>query len=81
MQAKDVPEAPILNRLVAEARSWTMLCELQGVSELADIPEKVLRAKMRSLLKRGLVTGCACGCRGDYNITDAGEAATREVGG
>lgn len=31
-----------------------------------NIPDKVLRAKVAKLLKQGrLVSGCACGCRGD----------------
>lgn len=33
-----------------------------------DIPPKVLLAKARSLLKRGLLGGCGCGCRGDFHI-------------
>lgn len=37
-------------------------------------PEKVALAKMRSLYKRGLVGGCDCGCRGDFEITDKGLA-------
>lgn len=38
----------------------------------AGTPHKVQLAKMRQLLKRKLVTGCACGCRGDWTITDEG---------
>lgn len=37
-------------------------------------PYKVGLAKMRQLIKRGLVQGCGCGCRGDYEITDDGKA-------
>ena len=33
------------------------------------IPEKVVRAKAKRLIRRGLVTGCTCGCRGDFEIT------------
>lgn len=40
-----------------------------------DIPEKVLRAKGRRIIARGLMTGCMCGCRGDMELTDAGLAA------
>ena len=38
-------------------------------------PEKLRIAKMAILIKRGLVDGCPCGCRGDYEITDKGIAA------
>lgn len=35
-------------------------------------PEKLALAKMKQLHKRGLVGGCPCGCRGDFEITDRG---------
>lgn len=38
----------------------------QGTSELRA------RAFMRVLGAKGLVTGCHCGCRGDYVLTDLG---------
>jgi len=34
----------------------------------ADVPEKIVYAKLRRLVKRGLLTGCPCGCRGDYEV-------------
>ncbi len=40
----------------------------------ADIPIKVYFAKLRALHKRGLIGGCQCGCRGDFEITDKGLA-------
>ena len=45
--------------------------------ELAKVPEKVLLAKLRALAKRGLVSGCDCGCRGDWEITPEGLAHLR----
>jgi hypothetical protein len=42
---------------------------------LADefmLPEKVVRAKGRRVARRGLVTGCWCGCRGDVVVTPTG---------
>lgn len=38
------------------------------------MPQKLVLAKMKQLLKRGLVNGCGCGCRGDFEITDKGNA-------
>ena len=35
-------------------------------------PEKLVRAKMGGLIRRGLVGGCDCGCRGDFFITQKG---------
>lgn len=40
------------------------------ISDVPGVPAKVTLAKARRLIKRGLITGCACGCRGDYEITD-----------
>jgi hypothetical protein len=39
-----------------------------------DLPEKLVLSKMRNLIKRELVDGCGCGCRGDYVLTDKGKA-------
>jgi len=30
------------------------------------LPEKLVLAKARKLIRRGLLTGCACGCRGEW---------------
>lgn len=37
-----------------------------------DTPPKLALAKMKNLHSRGLVSGCPCGCRGDFEITDKG---------
>lgn len=37
-------------------------------------PRKRILARMHRLVERGLVSGCACGCRGDFEITDKGNA-------
>ncbi len=52
---------------------------LHGMPE--DVPRKLALSKMRKLLKQGLVGGCACGCRGDWELTDKGwRALTEECG-
>lgn len=35
-------------------------------------PSDVQHAKMRALMVRGLVDGCACGCRGDFELSVEG---------
>ena len=47
--------------------------------ELWEYPEKVLLAKLKSLVRRGLLDGCACGCRGDFTITKKGRAVLAEA--
>lgn len=46
------------------ALRWSTLWDVQG--ELAAFPPKVVLAKLRSAVKRGVLKGCACGCRGDF---------------
>ena len=83
-QAKDVPELPILLFLLQRAANgerWATWYRGQenSVPAPADCPEKVLRAKMLALIRRGLVDGCPCGCRGDYRITAKGRNLFLEV--
>jgi hypothetical protein len=47
--------------------------------ELWEYPPKVLLAKLRRLVARGLLDGCACGCRGDFEITDRGKEILARV--
>jgi hypothetical protein len=43
------------------------------VTKELGLPEKVVLAKMKALKRRGLITGCPCGCRGDFELTKAGD--------
>lgn len=82
MQAKDISDLDVLNYLYDKQGSWTFLLygSLKDIRDIADVyyamppgtPHKVALAKMRALHKRGLVGGCPCGCRGDFEITDKG---------
>ena len=68
-QAKDVSDAAILGALAAVrgrngAPDWSALSDVQ--EHMADVPAKVVRAKLASMIRRKVITGCACGCRGDF---------------
>lgn len=67
------------------AREWAMRWDVARVlgglpigrdilssDEVPGVPWKVVLAKFRRCESRGLVKGCACGCRGDFELTDAG---------
>ncbi len=43
----------------------------------ADMPPKVVLAKLSALVKRGFLDGCCCGCRGDFELTAKGSEALR----
>lgn len=71
MQAKDLPDETMLAALAAVRGAhgvpqWSALWDVQG--QLASVPPKVVLAKLRSMIKRKLISGCACGCRGDFEL-------------
>jgi len=63
-QAKNIADTFILSQLNDKPKTL-----FQGASNSIDCesyPTKVVKAKLNSLIKRGLVSGCICGCRGDF---------------
>lgn len=82
MQCKDIKDALVLKHL---ERHGGIGCTVWRGEDGAPInessaliamppqtPEKLARAKMVMLKRRGLVDGCECGCRGDWELTPAG---------
>jgi hypothetical protein len=76
MQCKDIPAIPILQFLASHDGRW---CNWYFGDERdvhrampAGIPDKLVLAKMQTLHRRGLVDGCFCGCRGDFELTEKG---------
>ncbi len=82
MQAKDLFDATVLDYLAGKTYEHTGLGANRTEIEklFPDAPEKVVLAKMRGLIKRGLVDGCGCGCRGNFEITDKGRPPGAEGG-
>lgn len=76
--AKDVPEDEVLRVLRLNPGKWHVrwhgygyMPSLTDASEvLASFPERVLLAKLDRMIKRGLIHGCACGCRGDFYVEE-----------
>lgn len=81
IQCKDIPEKPILELLAQNPTKWHTWCRSWKLSirPAVDeaVPDKMLIRKMDKMIKKGLVDGCGCGCRGDYHITEKGMAALR----
>lgn len=78
MQCKDIPDQPIIEFVwnVNNANRWANN-SFQDDGDVvhampSEAPWKLRLAKMNQLLKRGLIDGCACGCRGDYVVTAKG---------
>jgi len=45
-----------------------------------DLPGRLVLAKMSKLIRAGLVSGCPCGCRGDFEITIKGRKVLAAAG-
>ncbi len=76
MQCKDIPDRPILEFLLQRPGwcNWYFRDDRDVTAAMpAGTPAKLVLGKMRVLMRRGLVTGCPCGCRGDFEITEKGE--------
>ncbi len=77
LQCKDLPEGPILRFLYDQDGKWCTHGKGYSMPTVADVmppgtPDRLQVAKMSGLIRRGLVDGCGCGCRGDYTLTDKG---------
>ena len=72
MQAKDITDEDALARVRAVQRGSGELARSSWFDIEAglppEIPRKVMRAKLASLIRRKKLKGCACGCRGDFEI-------------
>jgi hypothetical protein len=90
MQCKDIPELPILRFLAGPYDNWPVPrwatwfnYEPRPENSVLNAmplgtPAKLALAKMRQMIRKGLVEGCGCGCRGDFEITDKGRALLQE---
>lgn len=76
MKTSDIPERPILEFLAkhqGEWCNWFFDAEVGPPNERSVVHVmKLVLSKMKTLIRRGLATGCDCGCRGDFEITDKG---------
>ncbi len=75
MKASDIPDLTLLaviDHVNRQKGYWANNGDIQMVMEEAGVPDKVILAKCARLKKRKLVDGCACGCRGDWELTQAG---------
>lgn len=79
IQAKDIDERPILEFLFERRQrlgkyyDWSCWYHPEFDALFPkDVPYKVRRAKLKSMIDRGLIDGCTCGCRGDFMIDQRG---------
>lgn len=69
LACKDISDDVFLG-LVArvQARKGGRWCLVQDIEEITEWPWRLIVAKARKLIRRGLLDGCYCGCRGDFEI-------------
>lgn len=70
-----------LKKREGEAARWPVWVFTRNLQCLMPMfPPEVILAKASALLRRGLITGCDCGCRGDFELTIDGAQFLRKAG-
>lgn len=67
IQAKNITDEEIfgvVDKVRKEENIWTNRWQLE--ESLPQYPPKVILAKCASMIRRGILDGCTCGCRGDF---------------
>ncbi len=80
IQAKHVPAIDMLRAIDELSRAdkkrnpqgYGHVTTWDVAERFAGIPEKVIRAKLAALVRRKVIDGCTCGCRGDFAVTPYG---------
>lgn len=72
LQAKHIPDGLVISLIREVSKPETCGATIWDVADrLPSFPEKVVRAKLSSMIKRGVIDGCTCGCRGDFNVLES----------
>jgi hypothetical protein len=80
MQCKDIPDVELVSFIAnkqAEIGMW--VCYWNFEPPYSELPTNLLRAKFGKLIDKGYLTGCNCGCRGDYEVTPKGLTMIEEA--
>lgn len=74
-KASDILDSQILDAITTCRYDWhlqrhpndpPMACLWDIQAAMSEFPPKVVLAKLRSMVKRQILSGCDCGCRGDF---------------
>ena len=67
--AKDVDAVEVIYVIaLLEAESNIGVSRWSLNEVFPEVPEKVMLAKLRRLIRSGKIDGCVCGCRGDFTL-------------
>lgn len=88
-QCKDIPTQHILQFLYDRKKKgsgWAFMfpIEISGEASIFNVMPvgtdyNLALAKMRNMIYKGLIDGCACGCRGDFEIKERGTLRLYEL--
>lgn len=72
MRCSELDNSLFILVLLLIRREWgvTLLHDLEKA--MPEYPSKLLLVKASKLIKQGFITGCSCGCRGDFEVTAKG---------
>lgn len=77
-KAADINDTDMLRAVYEQVLERGLWTNTTAVAErYPKFPPKVVAAKLAQLHKRGLLSGCPCGCRGDWELTDLGRDILR----
>lgn len=82
MKAADIPDDMMIAAVRMNARGPLGRATRDSVTaeirlRLGEVPEQVVRAKHRSMVRRKILGGCWCGCLGDWHVLeDTGDGRT-----
>ena len=73
MKASDISDERIMQAVketqgICGVPHWSSLYQIN--ENLKEFPEKVILAKLKSMVKKKKLKGCTCGCRGDFEILE-----------
>ena len=70
MKASDISDKSMLDAIRRDmlVRESTLGACTWTLAEREGWPVKIATAKLRKMARRGLISGCWCGCRGDWEI-------------
>lgn len=82
-QVKDIDKNKVLEEFAKHQGKWAFVYDDNVISWgvgkdevisniLTSYPRKVVLEFFKKMINKGYLGGCACGCRGDFEITDKG---------
>ncbi len=89
MKCSDIPDLLVLAAVKQLGQTsgtvcvWTFRWDIADTLSASGVEfpggdgdrDRLMLAKLKRLVDRGLLDGCPCGCRGDFELTPTGRAA------